>query len=398
MRVWIMRVVMDDHRVAFSVPNLRNGGAERAMTTLASECAELGWDVDLVLLEDRNADYADEVSPRVRVVNLHQQHVRTSVPALMRYLRQQHPAALFSTLSHMNCAVAVAARIACVRTRLVLREADTMSEYSNFMRFLISNLYRGADSTVAVSEDVKKDLVLKARLPADRICVIRNPVDVNRVRQLACAELQIKFLADEAPLIVSAGRLEPQKDFGTLLRAFASVRSHRRCHLAILGRGSQLLRLQQYANDLDITESVVFAGYVENPYAWMARCKVLVLSSVHEGCPNVLLEGLACGCSVVATDAPGDARFLLRGGTLGRLVPVGDWHEMAQAIEMAVDEDRGATMKARVEEWLQTFDPRTAAIAYLAVAGLPPQPGGRSTDTPSRRKEKQPSGSPEVGP
>jgi len=138
---------------------------------------------------------------------------------------------------------------------------------------------------------------------------------------------------------------------------------------------------------------------VRNPYAWMARSKVFVLSSVHEGCPNVLLEALACGCSVVATDAPGDARFLLHnGGTLGRLVPVGDWHEMAQAIEAALDEGPSAARRSAVDESLQMFEPRATAIAYLAAAGLSPQPGGWSADIPSRRTKNHPNSNCKVGP
>jgi glycosyltransferase involved in cell wall biosynthesis len=340
------------------------------MATLASECVELGWDVDMVLLDGKDVDYADELSPRVHVVDLHQKHAWTSVPALLHYLRQRRPAALFSTISLMNCAAAAATRLAHIRTRLVLREADTMLEYSGTIRFLVSILYRGADSIVAVSGDVKKELVLKARLPEGHICVIRNSVDVNHVRQLAHVELPTPFPTDDAPVILGVGRLEPQKDFATLLRAFAAVRADRPCHLIILGRGSQLVELQELAHDLGVSSDVAFPGFAKNPYAWMARSKVFVLSSVHEGCPNVLLQALACGCSVVATDAPGDARFLLHDGTLGRLVPVGDWHNMAQAIQTALDDDRTAAMEAAMEEWLRTFEPRAAAIAYLAAAGL----------------------------
>jgi glycosyltransferase involved in cell wall biosynthesis len=368
---------MSDRRLAFCVPSLCGGGAERAMTTLASECAELGWDVDMVLLSGKDADYVHELSPQVHVVDLHQKHARTSVPALMQYLRQQRPAALFSTLSRMNCATTVAARLAFVRTRLVLREADTMLEYSSgMMRFLVSILYRSASSVVAVSDDVKRDLVLKARLPADLICVIRNPVDVNRVRQLACGELTPPFLMDGAPVILGVGRLDPVKDFSTLLRAFASLHAHRRCRLVILGRGSQLVELQKLAHDLGVSSDVAFPGFVKNPYPWMAHCSVFVLSSLREGCPNVLLQALACGCPVVATDAPGDARFLLRNGTLGRLVPVGDPHAMAGAIEDALSEGGNAARTAAVEEWLQKFEPRVAAIAYLRAAGLSPKPHG----------------------
>lgn len=344
------------------------------MTLLASECAELGWDVDMVVLVRKSGDYADELSPQVRLVDLRQPHVSMSIPALMGYVRQNHPVALFSTLSHVNCVAVVAARLGSTRTRLVLREADTMLEYSSTLRLLVSILYRGADSIVAVSDDVKRDLVLKARLPADRVYVIRNPVDVDHIRQLARAELPTLLLVDDAPVILGAGRLESQKDFATLLRAFASVRTDRQCHLAILGRGSQLAKLRQLANDLGITDRVLFPGFAKNPFAWMARSRVFVLSSVHEGCPNVLLQALACGCPVVATDAPGDARFLLRDGALGRLVPVGDWYAMARAIETALDEEPSSTRELVVREWLELFEPRKAAIDYLRAAGLPPRP------------------------
>jgi glycosyltransferase involved in cell wall biosynthesis len=377
-----MRVAMNDRRLAFCVPSLSNGGAERAMATLASECVELGWDVDMILLGGKDVDYADELSPRVHVVDLHQKHAWTSVPALWHYLRQRRPAALFSTISLMNCVAAAATRLAHVRTRLVLREADTMLEYSGTIRFLASILYRGADSIVAVSGDVKKDLVLKARLPKEHICVIRNSVDVNHVRQLAHVALPTPFPADDVPVILGVGRLEPQKDFATLLRAFAAVRADRPCHLIILGRGSQLVSLRRLANDLGITDSVAFPGFVQNPYAWMARSRVFVLSSVHEGCPNVLLQALACDCSIVATDAPGDARFLLQnGGVLGHLVPVGAWREMAQAIRVALDEHRTASTIAAIDKWLEKFDLRSAAVAYLAAAGLPDSPGV-ARDTP----------------
>ena len=366
---------MNDHLVAFCVPTLRNGGAEKALAELATACAGLDWNVDMVILDSSSPDYLQELSPRVQLVNLGQAHTRTSVPALIRYLRERRPAALFSTGSHMNCAAVVAAKLAFTRTRIVLREADTMFEWhSGTTRLLVSMLYRIANSIVAVSDDVKKNLVLKARLPAGRICVIRNSVNVERIRELARAELTTPFTIDDVPVVLGVGRLEPVKDFSTLVRAFALVHAHRRCRLVILGRGSQLMELRELANGLGISSHVAFPGFVQNPYTWMARSDVFVLSSLREGCPNALLQALACGCAVVATDAPGDARFLLRNGTLGRLTPVGDADAMAGAIEDTLNERGTATRTAAVEEWLQMFEPRAAAVAYLRAAGLSPQP------------------------
>jgi glycosyltransferase involved in cell wall biosynthesis len=153
-----------------------------------------------------------------------------------------------------------------------------------------------------------------------------------------------------------------------LLRAFALVRAQRAARLVILGRGPERLRLAWQARRLGIAADVRFAGYVENPFAHMARARVFALSSRYEGLANVLRESLACGCSIVATDCPSGSAEVLRNGALGRLVPVGDAQAMASALLAALDEPVSQeAVRARIES-VSGGDPASLYLELLLAS------------------------------
>jgi glycosyltransferase involved in cell wall biosynthesis len=164
------------------------------------------------------------------------------------------------------------------------------------------------------------------------------------------------------------GRLTPQKDYPTLLRAFSIFRGERVAHLAILGEGKDLEYLQKLAGDLGISSRVAFLGFDINPYRFMARCQVLVLSSIWEGFSIVLAEALACGAQIVSTDCPNGPAEILDHGKYGRLVPVGDAVAMAEAMELAMDAPLQPEM---LRERAEAFSINSAVDKYLAVLGLP---------------------------
>ena len=139
------------------------------------------------------------------------------------------------------------------------------------------------------------------------------------------------------PLIVSIGRLHRQKDFPTLFTAFARLLEHRPARLLVLGKGPQLSELSKLAGELGISRHVDFPGFVDNPYAFLARARLFVQSSRHEGFGNVLVEAMACGCPVVATDCPSGPSEILENGRWGQLVPVGDPAALAEAMARAMD-------------------------------------------------------------
>jgi glycosyltransferase involved in cell wall biosynthesis len=166
---------------------------------------------------------------------------------------------------------------------------------------------------------------------------VHNPIVTTDLRAKAEAPLEHPwFEPDQAPVVLGVGRLSPQKDFATLIRAFARVRMHRPARLMILGHGPERASLEALALAQGLADSVLLPGWVTNPYAFMARAGVFVLSSRWEGLPSVLIEALVCGTPVVATDCLSGPREILEDGRYGRLVPVGDEEALAAAIDAAL--------------------------------------------------------------
>ena len=143
-------------------------------------------------------------------------------------------------------------------------------------------------------------------------------------------------LREGEAFILAVGRLEPQKDYRTLLEAYALSRNNGFARVVILGEGTLKDDLRTIAEDLGISSQLMLPGYVDNPYAFMRRASVFILSSAWEGCPNVLLEAIACGCNIISTDCPSGPRELLDGGKYGMLVPVGDARALAAGIDSAL--------------------------------------------------------------
>jgi glycosyltransferase involved in cell wall biosynthesis len=171
------------------------------------------------------------------------------------------------------------------------------------------------------------------------------------------------FASGEPPVVLGVGRLTKQKDFATLLRAFAELRACRPARLAILGEGEERPALESLVRELDLVPEVWLPGYQRNPFKFMARAGVFVLSSAWEGSPGVLVQALACGAPVVATDCPSGPREVLGGGDAGRLVPVGDASALAAAV---------AAMLARSRRPIppQVLAPFTQEVAVDRYLGL----------------------------
>jgi glycosyltransferase involved in cell wall biosynthesis len=382
--------------VAFLLGKLRAGGAERVILDLATELSAQGDRVDLVLAEASGPLLA-EVPRDVRIVELGIPGALRSLPSalrrmpagmvlaqgtprllratdrLARYLRAEQPDALLATLRG-PCLMAIwARREARSRSRVVVRlanhaTAEARGETSPFKRdypALVRRFYPQADRVVAVSQAMADDLVLRVGLERGAIEVIHNPVPVERIASLAMRPPERGWPDDRSlPVFVAAGRLVPQKDHATLLRAFAILRRTRDARLLILGEGEARDELLALAASLGVADRVGLPGRVENPHAYFARAAAFVLSSVFEGFPNVLLEALAAGCPVVSTDCPSGPAEILPRPELGALVPVGDAEALAGAmrrvLEKAPDRD---VLRAHAA----SFSGKEAAARYRAV-------------------------------
>lgn len=229
---------------------------------------------------------------------------------------------------------------------------------------LVRSFYPWADTISAVSEGVADDLAQVVGIPRERIEVIHNPGVMPELRNKAQAPLDHPwFQPDQPPVVLAVGSLTVQKDFPTLIRSIAHVQETRPVRLLILGEGQDRPELEALVRQLGLEESVSLPGFVANPYAYMARASVFVLSSRWEGLPTVLMEALYCGAPVVATDCPSGPREILRDGQYGQLVPVGNVTTLAHAIETTLEDN---TARPPQESW-QPYELANVVNRYIDV-------------------------------
>lgn len=361
-------------RVALFIASLRGGGAERIFVNLAQGFAEHGLEVDLVLPQVEGP-YLSELPRSVRVVNLHAPRVLQSLPRLIQYLRQEKPTTLISAVNHTNIVALWAKRLAGVPTRTVVTVHNTLSASTRnawnrrqrSLPVMIGWFFPWADEIVAVSEGVAEDLTATAGLPRERVRVIYNPVITPELKSLAQKPLDHPWFAPgQPPVFLGIGRLAAQKDFPTLLRAFALVCQQRPARLLILGEGRERPQLEALIHQLGLADSVSLPGFVKNPFAFLGRSSAFVLSSSWEGLPTVLIEALALGVPIVSTNCKSGPAEILQGGRYGRLVPVGDAAALGAAMMASLAEPSLPAGEATLRQF--TFE--ASLNAYLRVAGV----------------------------
>lgn len=357
---------MGTSRLTIFLPALHDGGAERVMVTLANAFAARG-------------PHLADVSPAVRVVDLKAGRVLMAILPLARHLRRERPQALLAAMTHANVAALLARRLSRAPVRVVVSERSTIGQDHRRARGLAARInyalvprtYPWADGVCTVSRAASADLERFSRLSPGQVQTIYNPFELARIERLAAEAAGHSWLdAGQPPVVLAIGRLTEQKDFFTLVRAFATLRQGRRARLAILGEGEDRAALERLVAELGLAQDdVQLPGYVRNPFAWLARCALFVLSSRWEGLPGVLIEALACGVPVVSTDCPSGPDEILEGGRWGRLVPVGDAPALAQAMADTLDTPRHRLPDGRLRA--QDFEPERAVDAYLQLLGLP---------------------------
>jgi glycosyltransferase involved in cell wall biosynthesis len=332
--------------IAVFAPDMAGGGAERAALQLAAGLADRANNVDLVLAKAKGPLLGD-IPATVRLVDLGARRVLTSVPHLARYLRQERPDAIASVLDHANIAALLARRLARSPAKTVVIEQNQLSENASngstlidrLMPRLANRFYPWSDAVVAVSAGVRDDLVgLLPNVPRDRFRVIYNPIVTDELLAKAEAPVDHPFFTTGEPVFVAVGRFREQKDFPTLIKAFGAVRAAgRQAKLLILGEGTERGRLERLVTEMELSEDVSMPGFLDNPYAYLARARAFVLSSRWEGLPTVVVEALCCGAPVVATDCPSGPREILANGDYGTLVPVGNPAALSAAMIGVLD-------------------------------------------------------------
>lgn len=360
-------------QLAVFLPSAAGGGVERAFADLIGFWRDHGYAVTVILADGRGP-LREEFAQGTRFVDLETPRVSLAVLPLARLLRASPDLPLLSSMSHGNLAALVAARLlGRHRGRVVVQEVARFdlgreggSRWKHRMvRALLPRLYRRADAVIAVSLGVADELAAVLGWPRERIHIVPNPLALARIAEAAAAPCPHPWLAEsDIPVILGVGRLSPEKDFATLLRAFALLRQSVPARLILLGSGQEADALRSLADRLGIDEAVDFCGFVANPWAFMSRAVLVASSSLAEGFSLVLAEAMTCGANVVSVDSGAAVRALLPAATFGPLSRPGDADGLAAAMERRLARPLSAPdLRARTRQ----FDIGLIAPCYEAL-------------------------------
>ena len=346
--------------------SLSDGGTGRMIINFLNGLPREAFTQDLVTLSD-TSHYQHEVPGYIQSHVLEIPYLRERAAAffavlpLARHLKRTRPDILVVHSARANFIALLAVILSRSRTKVVIVQHMHHSPlvrlpfrffkgwlYRRFARAL----YRRADHFVGVSDGVADNIRNIFGVPERKITTIFNPVVREELFAQARAPLDHPWFAGgQTPVVLAVGRLVEIKDFITLIRAFAKVRSRIDSRLVILGEGPEEKKLREEVKSLGLNDSVQFLGFEANPYRYMSRAAVLVLSSLSEALPTVLIEALACGCPVVSTDCPTGPREILEGGKWGRLVTVARPDELAGAILSTLTAEIGANKSRRADSF-----------------------------------------------
>ena len=332
--------------VALLVPSLNQGGAERVSVRLTEAWKNAGISTRLILFDGRIQSYEASVP----VIDL-------SLPAmdgwmakgvnwirrawaLSKEFKRQPVSQVVAFMDSAAIPATIAKRLGWITAHLTISIRDDVECLPKSAGMIARRLYPMADRIVFPAEDLRNRVIAQWGLPAERCVSIYNPLDKKCLNPAP-------GLNDREPIILACGRLDQQKGFDTLIRSFAMSGLSASHRLVILGKGALFADLFQLARDLGVANRLDLHGSVDNVLDWMRRSALFVLSSRHEGFPNVLAEAMACGCPCVATDCPTGPREMLINMQSGILVPVDDTQALAAAMNIMMGNRTQACSFAR---------------------------------------------------
>ena len=331
-------------KMTLVIGSLRVGGAERVCVTLANELAELGYNVDLVVLGLRDATMQADLTSKVNLVDLRVDHARNSFFHLARYLKHSLPKTVLSFNGEISAILGVIRIIYSIKFKLVSRAINFMSLassskkglwYGVITKFMVRKLYSLSDAFIAQSKAMAEDLEKYLGLDKQKITVINNPV--SKIIETDDAKCNLKNQHNDDYLLC-VGKLEKQKAFHYAIEAFAiTAKQNPLLKLKIVGKGSLESELKEYAIKYGVADRVEFEGYQADLINYYLHARATVLTSLYEGFPNVLTESITLGTPVVSFDCPSGPGEIIEDGVNGYLVRYKDLEHLLECIQKVLE-------------------------------------------------------------
>ena len=352
-------------------PSLGMGGADRVTATLMHLLDRKKFSLALALVH-AEGPFMSDIPSDVEFIHLDSGRLARSVPALTRVIRRLQPDVVFSTSSAANVIAAIAHRIARSKSRLVLSERSALlrgrpRDLKQRLEVMLKRVtYPLADSVTVVSSGLGDQLVAKLAVPRELIDVVYNPMIGDDFEELTSQPVEHPWFAPDAPpVILACARLVVQKDYPGLLQAFARIRSQTPARLFVLGEGALRKSLEARAAELGVADDVCFYGFDKNPMKYMARARLLMHASHTEGLPGAMIQTMACGIPVVATDCEHGPREVISHNVDGFLVPVGDYAGLAEhALKILKDDRLRDELGANARRTAQRFSVAASMARY----------------------------------
>jgi glycosyltransferase involved in cell wall biosynthesis len=353
--------------VSFVLPSLHGGGAEKVTLALAKGMADQGLKTELVVFRKKGA-FSEAVPIQVSVIDLRSDTNLLATFRLAMHYYKSRPRVVLSALANADQAVALIAPL--LRLRSFIAVHSTMSrQYANIAdasilarKNRVRKLYRRVTGLIGCGKAVAVDADEFLQLPKGTVVPIYNPVVYPELLVQAEEAVNHPWYSSGVPVIISVGRLAGVKDFENLITAFNIVRQVIDCRLIILGEGEERADLENLIYSLDLEELVQLEGFCANPYAYISKSSLFVLSSRYEGLPSALIESLACGTPAVSTDCPSGPQEILEGGRYGRLVPIED----SEALALAIIDALKNPLVPPVESW-KRFQADIVVKQYISL-------------------------------
>lgn len=332
--------VENTNKICFFLPSFRTGGSEKIFIELSNYLFKFETYEIVFICVNAKGKLKSLLNKKIKIIDLKCNSVSKSILSLVKIIKTIKPNLIISSMTHCNVTLLIAKIISFSKSKVIIRECASIEQIYPFkfnkpkyliIRLMIRILYRFADYVISNSKDLA--FYLKTKFNIKKVEVIYNGYDINEINRLSLKKPKIKF-SKSYKYIIAVARISQQKGLDTLIKAFKIVNQKINCKLIVLGEGevSYKKKIENLAKELNIFHKIHFLGYQYNPYKYIKRSDVFVLSSRVEGLPGALIQALVLGVNIVSTDSNYGPREVLKNGKLGRLVPVND--EKLLAIEI----------------------------------------------------------------
>ena len=337
------------------IHKLEMGGAERMMVNILNHFAKEGKEVHLIVFHNVGS-LKEQLDNKITVHDLKVTSVKSGLFKSFKELYWLKPDIVFSGIGHLNIALApfipLLKRV-LPKSRWVSRETNIASiknkksKYPKLFDWLYRKLYKNYDVIIAQSEDMRDDLECHYPAAAKKAVIINNPIDIERVTLLS-NEYEVPKIN-----LINVSVLRQAKRHYLMLEVLSKLPSN--YYLTLVGSGDEEKKLKHLSKELGLSERVSFEGHQTNPYPYMKKADLFLLTSEHEGFPNVLLEANALGLPVIAFACPGGITEIIQEGRNGFSVSNGDVDKMVETVKKATvyDFNQEDIVKATEERYSQ---------------------------------------------